>query len=285
MAGIITLTTDFGLSDAYVAVMKGVILSTNPGANITDVTHSIEPGNIRQAAFILNTAYRHFPKQTVHVAIVDPGVGSERQGIILKTPSALFVAPDNGILSYVIDDLCPRQGHYEGHLAQYAEPLETVTLMKGLEAVAITDPRFWRHPVSATFHGRDIFAPVAAGLSLGISPYEFGDKSYYLHVFPVSQQILDSRGDLTGQIVHVDHFGSLITDIKSSYLPHRDIIVQAGGKYIEGLSRYYDEGEGLMAIIGSSGYLEISLKNGRASEFLSMTLGDEITVVLRNSND
>ena len=284
MAAVITLTTDFGLSDAYVAVMKGVILSTNPEANIIDITHSIEPRNIRQAAFILNTAYRHFPKQTVHVAIVDPGVGSERQGIILKTPSALFVAPDNGILSYVIDDLRPREGHYEGRLAQYPERLETVTLMKGLEAVAITDPRFWRHPVSPTFHGRDIFAPVAAGLSLGISPYEFGDKSYSLHVFPVSQPILDSQGDLTGQIVHVDCFGNLITDIKSSDLPHRDIIVQAGGEYIEGLNRYYDEGEGLMAIIGSSGYLEISLKNGRASEFLGMALGDEMKVILR-SND
>jgi len=218
------------------------------------------------------------------VAIVDPGVGSERQGIILKTPSALFVAPDNGILSYVIDDLRSKEPHKEGGLAESPESLERVTPIKGLEAVAITDPRFWRHPVSPTFHGRDIFAPVAAGLSLGISPYEFGDKAYSLHVFPIPQAILDSRGDLTGQIAHVDCFGNLITDIKSSDLPHRDIIVQAGGEYIEGLNRYYDEGEGLMAIIGSSGYLEISLKNGRASEFLRMTLGDEIKVILRGND-
>ncbi len=282
MAPIITLTTDFGFSDVYVAVMKGVILSINPEASIIDITHSIKQQNILQAAFILNTAYRYFPRQTVHVAIVDPGVGSERQGMILKTASALFVAPDNGILSYVIDDLCPKEGHYEGRLAQYPESLETVTLMKGLEAVAITDPRFWRHPVSSTFHGRDIFAPVAAGLSLGISPYEFGDKSYSLHVFPVPQPILDSRGDLTGQILHVDCFGNLITNIKSGDLPHRDVIIQAGREYIRGLNRYYDEGEGLMAIVGSSGYVEISLKNGRASDFLSMTLGDEIRVILHN---
>jgi S-adenosylmethionine hydrolase len=279
MAPIVTLTTDFGFSDAYVAVMKGVILSINPEAKIIDITHSIKQQNILQAAFILSTAYRYFPRQAVHVAIVDPGVGSERQGIILKTPSALFVAPDNGILSYVIDDLCPREGHGEGGLAQYPESLERVTLMMGLEAVAITDPRFWRHPVSPTFHGRDIFAPVAAGLSLGISPYEFGDKTYSLHVFRVPQPVLDSRGGLTGQIVHVDCFGNLITSIKGSDLPHTDIIVQVGGEYINGLNRYYDEGEGLMAIIGSSGYLEISLKNGKASEFLGMTLGDEITVI------
>ncbi len=282
MAPIVTLTTDFGVSDVYVAVMKGVILSISPEASIIDITHSIKPQNILQGAFVLNTAYRYFPKQTVHVAIVDPGVGSERQGIIVKTPSAFFVAPDNGILSYVINDLCPTEGRGEGRLAWYPESLETITLMKGLEAVAITDPRFWRHPVSPTFHGRDIFAPVAAGLSLGISPYEFGDKTNSLHVLPIPQPILDSRGDLTGQILHVDSFGNLITNIKSSDLSHRDIIIQAGREYIRGLNRYYDEGEGLMAIIGSSGYLEISLKNGRASDFLSMTLGDEIKVILPN---
>ena len=105
MSSIITLTTDFGYDDAYVAAVKGAILSINPEANIIDISHSIKPQNILQAAFILSTAYRYFPKQTIHVAIVDPGVGSERQGIILKTPSAIFVAPDNGILSYIIDDL------------------------------------------------------------------------------------------------------------------------------------------------------------------------------------
>jgi len=107
MSAIITLTTDFGYDDAYVAAVKGAILSINPEANIIDVSHSIEPQNILRAAFILNAAYRYFPKQTVHMAIVDPGVGSEREGIILKTPSALFVAPDNGILSYVVNDLFP----------------------------------------------------------------------------------------------------------------------------------------------------------------------------------
>jgi len=187
---IITLTTDFGISDAYVATMKGVILSINPEAKIIDISHSIEPQDILQAAFLLNVAYRYFPKQTVHVAIVDPSVGSERQGIILKTPSALFVAPDNGILSYVINELSLT----EGSSNQYSQEPEKVKLKGGLEAAAITDPRFWRHPVSPTFHARDIFAPVAAGLSLGISPYEFGEKITALHVFPALMPSLDPEG-------------------------------------------------------------------------------------------
>ena len=271
---IITLTTDFGISDAYVATMKGVILSINPEAKIIDISHSIEPQDILQAAFLLNVAYRYFPKQTVHVAIVDPSVGSERQGIILKTPSALFVAPDNGILSYVINELSLT----EGSSNQYSQEPEKVKLKGGLEAAAITDPRFWRHPVSPTFHARDIFAPVAAGLSLGISPYEFGEKITALHVFPALMPSLDPEGNLIGHILYVDHFGNLITDVKSTDLPHRDVIIEARGEYIPGISRFYDQEEGLMAIIDSNGYLEISLKNGSASNFLDVIVGDEIRV-------
>ena len=271
---IITLTTDFGISDAYVATMKGVILSINPEAKIIDISHSIEPQDILQAAFLLNVAYRYFPKQTVHVAIVDPSVGSERQGIILKTPSALFVAPDNGILSYVINELSLT----EGSSNQYSQEPEKVKLKGGLEAAAITDPRFWRHPVSPTFHARDIFAPVAAGLSLGISPYEFGEKITALHVFPALMPSLDPEGNLIGHILYVDHFGNLITDVKSTDLPHRDVIIEVRGEYIPGISRFYDQEEGLMAIIDSNGYLEISLKNGSASNFLDVIVGDEIRV-------
>ena len=218
MAPIITLTTDFGQGDVYVAVMKGVILSTNPQANIIDINHSIEPQDILQCAFILNIAYRYFPQQTIHVAIVDPGVGSERLGIIVKTPSAFFIAPDNGILSYVIDELCPgvvNAGQREESLQKNGF---RVTVKEGLEIAAITDPRFWRHPVNPTFHGRDIFAPVAAGLSLGISLYEFGEKITSLFVLPIPKPYSDSQGSLIGQVLHIDHFGSLITNIKNSDL-------------------------------------------------------------------
>lgn len=278
MNRIITLTTDFGPSDAYVAAMKGVILTINPEANIIDITHSIEPQNILQGAFILNTAYRYFPKQTIHMAIVDPGVGSERQAIILKTSSALFVAPDNGILSYLINEL----SHTGISSTQYTYNLEKVNLKSGLEAAVITDPRFWRHPVSPTFHGRDIFAPVAAGLSLGISLYEFGEKITSLHIFPTPKPSFDPQGNLTGHILHIDHFGNLITDIKSSDLPGKgeNVTIEIAGHRIQGVSSYYVQDEGLMAILGSSGYIEISLRDGSACDFLSMEVGDEIKVIL-----
>jgi S-adenosylmethionine hydrolase len=274
MSAIITLTTDFGYDDAYVAAVKGAILSINPEANIIDVSHSIEPQNILQAAFILNAAYRYFPKQTVHMAIVDPGVGSEREGIILKIPSAIFVAPDNGILSYVVNDLFP----VETPSTQYGSDLNEVILKTGLEAVTITDPRFWRHPVSPTFHGRDIFAPVAAGLSLDISIYEFGGKINSLHVLPIPKPSLDPEGNLVGQVLHIDRFGNLITNIRSADIPGKDVMIEADGYCIQGISSYYAQNKGVLAIVGSTGYLEISLGNGSACDFLGMVVGDEIRV-------
>jgi S-adenosylmethionine hydrolase len=276
MSPIVTLTTDFGYDDAYVAAVKGAILSINPEACIVDVSHSIRPQDILEAAFILNTAYRYFPKQTVHVAIVDPGVGSERRGIILKTPSAVFVAPDNGILSYVIDDLFSVDGR---SVTEQAHGLTEVVFKKGLEAAAITDPRFWRHPVSPTFHGRDVFAPVAAGLSLGISPYEFGEKISSLHVLPIVKPWLDQDGNVVGQVLHVDRFGNLITNVGSSSLPGKNVVIEVGGRRVQGISDYYAQGEGIMAVVGSSGYLEVSLRDGSACDFLDVGLGDEIRVI------
>jgi len=276
MSFIITLTTDFGYDDAYVAAVKGAILSTNPEANIIDISHSIEPQNILQAAFILSAAYRYFPKQTIHTAIVDPGVGSERRGIILKTPSALFVAPDNGILSYIIDDLFTVESD---SLTEHTHDLKEIVFKTGLEAVAITDPRFWRHPVSPTFHGRDIFAPVAAGLSLGISLYEFGEKIRSLNVLSMPKPYLDAEGNLIGQVLHIDRFGTLITNIKNNDLPGKDVLVEVVGHCIQGISSYYAQNEGVMAITGSSGYLEVSLRDGSACDFLGTIVGDEIKVI------
>ena len=275
MSAIITLTTDFGYGDSYVAAVKGAILSVNPEANIIDICHSIEPQNILQAAFILNAAYRYFPKQTVHMAVVDPGVGSEREAIILKTPSALFVAPDNGILSYVVNDLFP----VGTPTTQYASDLSKIILKTGLEAVTITDPRFWRHPVSPSFHGRDVFAPVAAGLSLDISLYEFGGKINSMHILPIPKPSLDPEGNLVGQVLHIDRFGNLITNVRSGDLPGKDVMIEAGGRCIQGISSYYAQNEGVMAIVGSTGYLEISLRNGSACDFLGMVVGDGIKVI------
>jgi len=276
MSSIITLTTDFGYDDAYVAAVKGAILSINPEANIIDINHSIKPQNILQAAFILSVAYRYFPKQTIHMAIVDPGVGSERQGIILKTPSAIFVAPDNGILSYVIDDLFSVESR---PLTEQTHDLQEIVFKKGLEAAAITDPRFWRHPVSPTFHGRDVFAPVAAGLSLGISPYEFGEKINSLHILSVPKPSLDSEGNSIGRVLHVDHFGTLITNIRNNDLPGKDVVIEVAGYCIQGIGDYYAQNKGVMAIVGSSGYLEVSLRDGSACDFLGVVVGDEIKVI------
>jgi hypothetical protein len=277
MSSIITLTTDFGYDDAYVGAVKGAILSINPQASIIDISHSIKPQNILQAAFILSVAYRYFPKQTIHMAIVDPGVGSERQGIILKTPSAIFVAPDNGILSYVIDDLFSVESP---SLTEQTHDLKEIVFKKGLEAAAITDPRFWRHPVSPTFHGRDVFAPVAAGLSLGISPYEFGEKINSLHILPVPKPSRDSEGNSIGRVLHVDRFGTLITNIKSSDLPGKNVVIEVAGYCIQGISDYYAQNKGVMAIVGSSGYVEVSLRDGSAGDFLGVIVGDEIKVTL-----
>lgn len=273
MAPVITLTTDFGTSDAYVAAMKGVILTINPKATIVDVCHSIEPRNILQAAFILSTAHHYFPEGTIHLAIVDPGVGSQRKAIILKMPSAFFLAPDNGVLSYVIDELCPTPARPS---ATTSPDLEHRKLGADLEAVAITNPDFWRQPVSATFHGRDIFAPVAAHLSLGVPLHKFGESISCLYAFPVLRPYHDTEGNLLGRVLHIDNFGNLITNVRNSDLPGEEITVEISNQHIHGLSHFYSQGSGLAAIIGSSGYLEIALKNGNAAAFLNTKVGDEI---------
>ncbi len=272
MGAIITLTTDFGLTDAYVAAMKGVILSINPEANIVDICHTIKPQNIAEAAFVLSTAYPFFPRGTIHVVVVDPGVGTERRAIILKTPTACFVAPDNGVLNYVVQEYLvkPRVAASQ-HLAE---------LGPGLEAVAITKPKYWRSPVGDTFHGRDIFAPVAARLSLGQPPLEFGEKITNLTVLPIPKPHKGANGSLVGHILHIDSFGNLITNVNRHDLPEarETITVEVGGRLIKGLSRTYAEGQGLLTLIGSSDYLEISLKEGNASAYLNAKVGDEVKI-------
>jgi len=274
MAPPITLLTDFGTEDAYAAVMKGVILTRDPRATIVDITHAIEPQNIRHGAFVLGSAYRYFPKNTIHVAVVDPGVGSERRGIILKVPGALFVAPDNGLLTYVIDqlDLNVEQ------IPENGTEAILIRLKRGIEAVSITDPRFWRTPVSPTFHGRDVFAPVAAGLSLGLSPYEFGEKTDVLTVLPIDRPHMIAPDELLGHVMHIDRFGNLVTDIRSSDLPPGPIEVRLGSARIDGISHHYSETRGPAALIGSSGYLEITVRNGSACKFLDALVGDDVIV-------
>ena len=273
MSAIITLTTDLGLTDAYVAAMKGVILGINPEAKLVDICHSIKPQNIPQAAFVLGTAYKFFPQKTIHVVVVDPGVGTERRAIILRTPSADFVAPDNGVLSYVIQQSSTKP--VEENASQHLTELEPE-----LEVVALTEPRFWRSPVSPTFHGRDIFAPVAALLSLGFPPIDFGEAITSVTMLPLPRPYKALDGSLVGHILHIDSFGNLITNIKSDDLPQtkQAITIMVGNQLVHGLSRTYAEGRGLLALIGSSGYLEVSLKGGNAGAFLDAKVGDEVRI-------
>jgi len=273
MGAIITLTTDLGLNDAYVAAMKGVILGINPEVRLIDICHTIGPQNILQAAFVLSTAYEFFPQKTIHLVVVDPGVGTERRAIILRTPSADFVAPDNGVLSYVIRQSLTKPLEENTNLQQ-------VELKPELEAVAITKPRFWRSPVSPTFHGRDIFAPVAARLSLGFRPIDFGEAINSVTMLPLPHPYWTPDGELVGHILHIDSFGNLITNIRSSDLPQtkQEITIEVGNQLISGLSRTYAEGKGLLALIGSSGYLEIALVGGSACALIDTKVGNELRV-------
>lgn len=271
MGAIITLTTDFGLADAYVAAMKGVVLGINPRAQLVDICHTIPPRDIARAAFVLGTACPFFPPATIHLVVVDPGVGTDREAVIIRTPEADFIAPDNGVLSYVL------QPYLTGPAKANRQKLKKTP---GLEAVAITESRFWRSPVSATFHGRDIFAPVAAHLSLGVPPSEFGEAVDSLAVLPLSLPSRLPDGTLSGSILHIDNFGNLITNIRSRDLPRNpeNITIQVGDAVIHGLSRTYGESSGLLALIGSSDYLEIALKNGSAAGFLNARAGDKVKI-------
>jgi S-adenosylmethionine hydrolase len=236
---------------------------------VVDICHNIQPQNIRQAAFVLSTVYRFFPSYTVHLVVVDPGVGTDRRAVILKIPGAHFVAPDNGVLSYVINDYS-------------SEPLPNsrrVRLGPELKAYVITRSEYWRKPVSRTFHGRDIFAPVAARLSLGLLESSLGDNVDTVTTFPVPRPYLQDE-IIVGQVLHIDNFGNLITNIREDFLPtgEQSATISVGDRLIEGLAQTYAEKEGLIALFGSSGYLEIAAANASAAAILNAQIGDIIKV-------
>ncbi|MBI2166495.1 MAG: SAM-dependent chlorinase/fluorinase [Chloroflexi bacterium] len=268
----ITLTTDFGLEDPYGAAVKGVILSINPDALIVDVSHQVEPFNILQGAFLLGYCYTFFPKDAIHVAVVDPGVGTERRGILLATPQGSFIGPDNGIFSYVLRDA-------PGFHAPRGGPRPTqVPVPRAWRAYSLTEPRFWRHPVSSTFHGRDIFAPVAAHLSRGVKPEEMGRSVPLVTYLPVAEPRW--RGSrMEGRVVHVDCFGNLITNIPGSRVIGKEVQVEVAGKRIQGISSaYLGRGE-LVATVGSHEHLELARPMGSAAAYLRAKVGDLVKVV------
>jgi len=276
MSRVITLTTDFGTGDGYVASMKGVILGINPQATVVDISHSVEPQSIRQASFILHTSWRYFPEGSIHIVVVDPGVGSHRKAVILKTPSACFVTPDNGALSYVLHEIADT--HVQHGLVKINQAIIR-TLPAECEAVSVTRKEYWRHPVSATFHGRDIFAPVAAHLSLDLPITKFGESISSLTVFPIPIPFQDATGQMVGHIIHIDRFGNLITNLRSSHIPRGGAAIEVRNQRIDNTSRYYSQGSGLMALIGGNDYLELSYRDGSAAAILGAHVGDTIKLL------
>ena len=277
---IVTLTTDFGLEDGYVGAMKGAVLSVNPRAVIVDVTHHVPPQDIARGAFVLDSAYRYFPGDTVHVAVVDPGVGTQRRALVVDTPEGRFLAPDNGLLTYVLTSRLQPGALHSSPTSQPGKLFEPVIgpLPEGCRAYTLTRPEYWRHPVSDTFHGRDIFAPVAAHLSLRVAPTELGEpiqEVVYLRV-PLPKR---TGSGLEGRIMLIDRFGNLATNIPSSWLTESDVEVIVGNARIQGLSRTFADSQGLLALIGSHGHLEVALSGGSAADRLSARVGDTVTVL------
>jgi len=243
----ITLLTDFGTADYFVGAMKGVILSINPQAVIVDITHEIPAQDVAAGAFQLLAAYDTFPSGTIHVAVVDPGVGSSRRPIVVAAGNYFFVGPDNGIFTHIYD----------------RNP--------SFQAFHITDEKFFRHPVSNTFHGRDIFAPVAAALSTGVDSSSLGPRiSDPIPLFKSAKP----------QVIHIDHFGNLITNITREQFKEGTTL-SVNGTAIRALRKFFGEqmGEEPFAIWGSTGFLEIAVNGRSAAEILGVKLGDRITLI------
>ena len=268
---IITLTTDFGLQDPYVAAMKGAILTINPTVRLVDVSHAVRPQAIDQAVFVLAAAWGYFPPGAIHVAVVDPAVGSPRRALALRTDTAIFVGPDNGVLSAALND--------DVRAAAGGSPAP-IRLPAGCRAVSLTNERYFRSPVSSTFHGRDIFGPVAAHLSLGVSLEQLGEPVEQIIALPPFRARRQPDVSLRGRVLHIDAFGNLITDVRVEDLPSSNAVVEVAGRTIEGVRATYEPGPDLRAVTGSSGYLEIAAPGGSAAALLKAELGE--TVVVRS---
>jgi len=254
---IVTLTTDFGLADHFVGAMKGVILSLAPKARIVDITHQVAPFAISEAAFVVAEAARWFPAGTVHMVVVDPGVGTPRRALVAEAGGHYFVAPDKGVLSLV--------------------------LARGKPKVReITADRYFLHPVSRTFHGRDIFAPVAARLASGAAPSRFGVQisEYERGAFATPS----SRGGRAwrGTVLKTDRFGNLITNFQAASIPEGRISVRVGRHSITRRVQTYAEGKPgeLLLIAGSSGYLEVSVNQGSAAAMTGAAAGAEVNLTV-----
>ena len=253
---IITLTTDFGSADGYVGVMKGVILGIAPAVQLIDLSHEIAAQDVRGAEYVLGRAAAFFPAGTVHLAVVDPGVGSGRRPLLITTPRAIYVGPDNGLFTFALDE------------AQAA-------------VFELDQPGFWLPNISRTFHGRDIFAPVAAHVALGIAPYAFGSPISDPVRLPTVAPQRRVDGSVTGRVVHVDHFGNLITDIPEGWVSDGRWCVEIASRKVSQFGATYEAAAtgALLALVSSTGTLEIAARDGNAAAQLGVGVGE--TTILR----
>jgi S-adenosyl-L-methionine hydrolase (adenosine-forming) len=264
--GIIALLTDFGLHDGYVAAMKGVVLSIAPHARLIDVSHDVAAHNIAEGAFLLQSVVPYYPPGTIFVAVIDPGVGTARRALAIRTDRAFLIGPDNGLLAAVADT------------TRYRAPVEIVEL---------TEQHYWREHISATFHGRDIFAPVAAHLVAGVPFGSLGRTVEQIVPSVLEAPRHHHSGIVEGMIVHVDRFGNCVTNITgadlAAYRSAEDtlLVVELAGQRVPGLYTTYGAGPvGVpMALLGSSDHLEIAVRNTPASQWFGVTVGDRVRVL------
>jgi len=244
----IALLTDFGYKDPFVGIMKAVILSINPDALIVDLSHGISAQNIKEASFVLKESYMYFPKKTIFLIVVDPGVGSQRRPILVDAQDRYFICPDNGVVSGV--------------------------LTEGFRAFHLTKKKYFLPPIGTTFHGRDIFAPVAGWLSKGKRPSEFGKQIKDIVKIPLPEpQYRD--GSLVGEVIYIDGFGNAITNLRG--IPKGDIIFRKNK--IPRVSFYKEaEGRGLSSVVNSSGLIELFIYGGSASSKYKIGVGEKVRV-------
>ncbi len=256
---IIALLTDFGNRDWFVGVMKGVISQINPNVRIIDITHEISPQNVREAGFVLWNAYKYFPPKTIFVSVVDPGVGSERKIIAVETDKYIFVAPDNGLLDFVLSEV------------------------EVLRSVYVENKNYFLEKVSSTFHGRDIFAPVSAYISRGVDISELGNEFKIEKSKKMFVEIL-SEGSYRGEVIYIDRFGNLITNLRT--FGEIEGEVKFKETTINKISKTYSDVEvsNVVALIDSSGLIEIGIRNGNAREFFKANLGDEVFIWVKSIN-
>ncbi len=258
----IVLLTDFGYKDSYVGVMKGVIRGICPEADMLDLSHNIVPQDVAEAAFVLAASYRYFPTGAIFTCVVDPGVGTARAVLCMEANAQTFLAPDNGLLSVIADEVEPDQIR------------------------RVTSEEYYLESRSATFHGRDVFAPVAAHLAEGLPPEKLGPVMRHIQRLQLPNPVRAADGSLRGEIIYIDQFGNLITNIRAGTIrrsfsvPREELEVSVKRRTMMGLADTYADrpvGE-LMALVGSSGYLEVAVNRGSATQVLGCEKGDTVTL-------